>query len=73
MPLEPLELGLLLMSERPRLAAVASDLAMTPEAAGAAVRRSLRSTWLAREVIESRGQLINRLYAQLGEELRPRT
>ena len=48
MPLEPLELGYLLMSERPRLVALSGDMARTPEAADAAVRRSLRSIWLAR-------------------------
>ena len=70
MPLEPLELGYLLMSERPRLVALSGDMARTPEAADAAVRRSLRSIWLAREEIETRVQLIGRLYGRLDEELR---
>jgi hypothetical protein len=69
--LEPLELGYLLMSERPRLAELAGGVARTPEAADVAVRRSLRSTWLAREQIETRIQLIVRLYGQLDVELRP--
>jgi len=70
-PLEPLELGYLLVSERPRLTALAGGLSVTPEVAGAAVRRSLRTTWLAREAIETRAQLLSRLYGQLEEELRP--
>lgn len=73
MPLEPLELGYLLTSERPRLSALAETLARTPEAADAAVRRSMRSAWLAREEIETRIQLIVRLYGGLDEELRPIT
>jgi hypothetical protein len=65
------ELGYLLVAERPGLFAAAQGLAETPQAADGAVRRALRAAWRDRAVIENRDQLVRRLYGRLQTELRP--
>ena len=71
MSLETLELGFLLVSERPALSSVARGLAKTPQDADSAVRRAMRATWLERDAIEDRSELVEKLYGQLRTELRP--
>jgi hypothetical protein len=70
--METLELGYLLVAERPGLSAIAHGMAETPQAADGAVRRALRAAWRDRAAIEDKDQLVRRLYGRLQTELRPR-
>jgi hypothetical protein len=71
MSMETLELGYLLVAERPSLFEAARGLAETPQAADGAVRRALRAAWRDRAAIENKDQLVRRLYGRLQTELTP--
>jgi hypothetical protein len=69
MTLETLELGYLLVAERPSLRSLAGLLTDDPRIADKALRRSLRAAWLKRDEISDRVKLVGRLQDRLRAEL----
>lgn len=69
MSLETLEVGHMLIAERPRLAALVAGFCRSPEMVDRVVRRAMRAAWRNRNAIRGRTDVISHLYQALDGEL----
>ena len=71
--MDALEFGYQLMSQRPRLEALATWWTPDRQAADVAVRQALAATWKSRDVIQSDIDVRPRLYGNLRRALQARS